>query len=113
MAARFGASARRWLLLAALLLSLWISNEPTVPQPVAAQASPEHQFLFIGTVLDSVGAPPPALSTVQLVLPAPPGSPTRPRSCASGATDATGGFQMVLFALAVGRTAPGMTFRCV
>jgi hypothetical protein len=74
---------------------------------VAAQRPGQTPVVFVGTVVDSAGAPPPTTSSLQLVVPGPPGFKGQRPTCASGATDANGNFQLTLFPLAAGCSGAG------
>ncbi|MGI8554182.1 MAG: hypothetical protein ACR2PL_25850, partial [Dehalococcoidia bacterium] len=64
-------------------------------------------LIFVGTIRDSVNAPPPAFSSLRLVV-GPPGQNTpRPSYCAIGSADASGNYQLVVQPLAAACTTPG------
>ena len=79
-------------------------------QQAGAQGVPGQPVVFVGTIRDSIGAPPPPFSTVKLVLtpasPAPAGAPPT-LYCALGATDPAGNFQLQIHPFAAACTMPG------
>lgn len=74
---------------------------------ISAQSPLGSQITIVGTVLDSNGAPPPASSSVALVLAGTSGPSSSARSCASGSLDEAGRFQLRLLPLAAGCATAG------
>jgi len=101
-------TARLRLILAlALLACLAVSRAAALG--AQARVDQTGQVVFVGTVLDSNGAPPPQAAVLQLVIPPPPGSNLSPRYCASGSSDAGGQFTLIPLPIAPGCTSPGNT----
>ena len=66
-----------------------------------------QQIIFTGTVRDSIGAPPPASSSLELVIGPPSASGAPQPYCATGSADAQGNFQLILRPFSAGCTTPG------
>lgn len=74
---------------------------------VQAQSIGSGAIIFTGTVLDSIGAPPPSLSSLRLVLGSPNPNIAAPPYCAAGTTDASGNYRLVIQPYNKDCTTPG------
>src|SRR5487761_1756123 len=99
---RFGFGPLRLGVLAAVLslagsVTGW--SPPLAGSPAVAQLPGLVQVTLVGTIRDSIGAPPPLLSSVKAVLTQPASTTsgtTQLPTCAAGSPDAYGAYRLVL-----------------
>jgi hypothetical protein len=96
---RWSAAAGIGLVLAALAAVLGMPGGP-------AARGQTQQVIFSGTIRDSIGAPPPLLNTLRLVV-GPPGQSGPAPYCATGSADGQGNFQLILLPFNAACTTPG------
>jgi hypothetical protein len=77
-----------------IVLATWTAFGSAQAIPAAAQTV--QGVTYIGTILDSIGVPPPASATIQLVILNPPGVNSPPRYCGSGSADAAGNYRIMV-----------------
>ncbi|MGI8549688.1 MAG: hypothetical protein ACR2PL_02660, partial [Dehalococcoidia bacterium] len=104
-------SARRgWLAggLTTVAALLWVMvSHAVAPARTQAHAPGLQPVIFVGTIRDSVNAPPPAFRSLRLVVGSPAQNTLRPSYCAIGSADASGNYQLVVQPFAAACTTPG------